>query len=96
MPDAVAGAPQMFWGLEAYYDAFVELSTDRQSGMSVGPIPWSSIDRYACRHEIEGEAFEYLVRMVRALDDAFLAHCRKEAPKGDKDDGRSSRVQPED
>lgn len=92
LPDAIAGAPQMLWGLEAYYDAFVELSTDRQIG---GPIPWSSIDRYACRHGIEGESFEYLLRMVRALDDTFLAHCRSESEKG-KDHGGHAGVQTED
>jgi hypothetical protein len=86
----------MLWGLEAYYEAFAELSTDRQSGTSIGPIPWSSIDRYASRYGIEDDAFEYLIRMVRALDDAFLAYCRKKAPEGGTDDGRTSRVQPED
>lgn len=76
-----------------YYEAFTELSTCRQVGMGTGPIPWTAIDRYGTRHGFAGEGFEYLVRMVRALDDAFLAYSRKrdkeerERAEGDRDAG---------
>lgn len=60
-----------------YYEAFTELSTCRDHGMGVGPIPWTAVDRYAERNGFEGDGFDYLLRMVRALDDAFLAHTRR-------------------
>lgn len=62
-----------------YYEAFTELSTCRSQGFGVGPIPWTAIDRYGERHGFLGEGFEYLVRMVRALDDTFLAYSQKKA-----------------
>jgi hypothetical protein len=77
LPDVIANAPQLFPGLEMYYEAFTELSTCRSQGFGVGPIPWTAIDRYGDRHGFLGEGFEYLVRMVRALDDTFLAYSRK-------------------
>lgn len=76
-----------------YYEAFTELSTCRQIGMGTGPIPWTAIDRYGARHGFTGEGFEYLVRMVRALDDTFLAYSRKrdkeerERAEADRDAG---------
>lgn len=77
LPDVIQNAPQLLPGLEPYYEAFVELSTCREHGMGLGPIPWTAIDRYGQRHAFVGEGFQYLVRMVRALDDAFLAYSRR-------------------
>jgi hypothetical protein len=37
-----------------------------------GRIPFSAIDRYAERYEIEGEAFDLLVDLVNRLDSAFM------------------------
>ena len=72
----IANAPALLPGLETYYEAFVELSTDRPIGMGIGPIPWTAIDLYAWRHGFSGDGFDYLLYMVRALDDAFLAYSR--------------------
>lgn len=62
-----------------YYEAFTELSTCRSVGFGTGPILWTAINQYGMRHGFVGEGFEYLVRMVRALDDAFLAYSHKKA-----------------
>ena len=76
-----------------YYEAFTELSTCRSQGFGTGPIPWTAIDRYGDRHGFTGEGFDYLVCMVRALDDTFLAYSRKrekeerERAEGDRDAG---------
>lgn len=45
--------------------------------MGVGPIPWTAIDRYAERYGFHGDGFGYLLKMVRALDDAFLRHQKQ-------------------
>lgn len=52
--------------------------------MGGGPIPWTAIDQYAMRYGYDGEEFEYLERMVRALDDAFLKFKaeQKDKPSG--------------
>lgn len=49
------------------------------------PIPWTAIDRYAIRHRFAGEAFDDLVDIVRAVDDAFRKHAGEKA----KQDGDS-------
>lgn len=52
------------------WNAFWELSTDRQLGMGSGPIPWSSIERFASRHPaIEPGTFS---QIMRAMDGAYL------------------------
>jgi hypothetical protein len=81
IPDVVSNAPQLFEGLGTYYDAFTELSTCRTSGMAMGPIPWLAINEYAKRYGYHDDAFDYLVRMIRALDDTFLAYDRDESER---------------
>ncbi len=81
LPDVIANAPELLLGLDSYFEAFVELSTCRGLGMASGPIPWTAVDRYAERHGYSGEGFEYLLQMIRAMDEAFLEHSRKNSQK---------------
>lgn len=67
-------------GTGFYLAVFWELNSDRPVGMAVAPIPFSSIDRFASRHGIEGEEFEALVRMIRAMDAVAMAHWREDRP----------------
>ena len=60
--------------------AFRDLSTDRPVGLDRGAIPWRSIDAYAMRYGLVGDDFERFVGIIRAMDDAYLAYCRK--PEG--------------
>jgi hypothetical protein len=79
-PEFIANAPALLPGLELYYEAFKELSTCRPyiglEGVP-GPIPWTAIDRYGLAHGFEEEGLDYLVKMIRALDDEFLVYMRK-------------------
>lgn len=57
------------------HGAFQDLSGDRQSGFGIGPIPWSSINAYALRHNIgDLDEFEMFAWMVRVMDNAFVKH----------------------
>lgn len=59
--------------LQFHYVAFWELSTDRQIGFGIGPLPWSAIDRYAGRFGIDDpDEFDRFKRLMRAMDRAFL------------------------
>lgn len=49
-----------------YWEAFWELSTDRQAGMSDGPIPWSSIKNYCVDSEF--------AIIIRAMDSVYMSH----------------------
>lgn len=57
---------------ELYWNAFWELSTDRQVGMSSGAIPWSSIARYS--NHVNWTDMDSLSTIIRALDDLYLSH----------------------
>lgn len=59
--------------------AFGALSTDRQVGMERGPVPWSSIHSYALRYGIEGDDFDRLCFLIRAMDQAYLEYFRKKS-----------------
>ena len=55
--------------LQFVWRAYGALRTDRQIGMDVGPIMFSSIDRYARRYAIHDiEEFERFMTLIRALD----------------------------
>lgn len=56
-----------------YWQAFVELSTERALGMGKpGSIPWSAIQNYAIRKS--GTDSEILTVIIRAMDSVFLGH----------------------
>lgn len=53
--------------------------------MSVGPIPWRAIDRYAERIGLLDDEVEYtdFVEIVQALDVAFLGVINKDKSKSE-------------
>ena len=56
--------------------AFFRLSTCREIGMAVGPIPWSSIVDYADRAGLKGDSAETFTTIMMSLDHAYLADER--------------------
>lgn len=59
-------------------EAFTELSTCRNNGMGMGPIPLTAIHQYSDRHEL-GDLF---VRQILQIDRAYLlAHDKKKEAK---------------
>ena len=64
-------------GYDGWYRDFFELSTDRQIGMAVGPIPAASIER-------QGRC-ELFRRVIRAMDRVYLAHVRGEGDEPESD-----------
>lgn len=61
----------MLPGLEIYWAAYFELQSDRPIGMGLGPIPWSSIVKWA---EINGltdlHDITVLTGFIRAMEAA--------------------------
>lgn len=59
--------------LQFYWTAFNDLSTDRQIGMGVGPIPYSAIRSYATDYNIRSrDEFDYFLRLMMAMDTRYL------------------------
>lgn len=75
----------MFW----FIGAFFELSTDRQSGFGVGPIPWSAIKSYAEHYDFKGSDFGIFHDIVRAMDAHYVAQKETETKSGNSSPIRS-------
>jgi hypothetical protein len=71
--------PELAIGAESVWEAFWRLTTDRQSGMGVGPIPWTALDRWAVRHAIDDpDEFDEFEELIMSMDQVYLEHVRKE------------------
>lgn len=75
--------PQINSALALIIQDFNELSTERQIGMAVGPIPRSAIDRWT-EGWPQDDAEAFLI-CIRALDAVYL-----EKPKDEPDDAGSA------
>lgn len=85
VPAALANKPEIEDGLDWYLAAFWDLTHDRQMGAmgGAGGIPWTAIDRYADRHEID--EFDTFKTVLKALDGVYLEHVgEKMKAKPDK------------
>jgi len=79
-------------GTERVWEAFWHLTTDREIGMGVGPVPWTAMDRYAARHAIDDpDDFDEFVELITAMDQAYLDHCRTEQDRQAKASKSASR-----
>lgn len=58
---------------EWYWIAFGELSTERQVGMSLGPIPRSAIFSYAAEYGLFGDEAERFNAIIREVDQSYIA-----------------------
>lgn len=74
-------APEIETGLLFVWSAFWELSTERQIGMGLGPIPHSAIQSFARDHQVVGDHLDSLKVIIRAVDAEYL---RLLAPKNPK------------
>ena len=70
--------PELLPGLDFYLRAYHELGYDRQIGMSLGPIPWSSLDRYAAKYGIvDIDDFDVLQSHIRAMENAVYQYDKE-------------------
>lgn len=66
---ALENLPILSPGLGLYFDAYKELSYDRPVGMSMGPIPWSSIIKWCQLHSIHDiNDINTCIRYIRELE----------------------------
>jgi hypothetical protein len=73
LPDFIKNEPELLPGLDVFLNSFWDLSTCRQMGMGLGPIPWTSIENYA---NILGgdESFrEDFHKYIRRMDGEYLS-----------------------
>jgi len=75
LPPQLLNSPHLRAGLELFYGAFWDLTTERQLGFgSVGQIPTSAIDDWADRHELNWNQREELKFVIRKMDPVYIDH----------------------
>jgi hypothetical protein len=76
--------PDLLPGLDFYFTAYRELRYDRPIGMSLGPIPWSSVVRWGEIHGItDPDELAVLEHHIRAMESALAEiEDRREKNKG--------------
>lgn len=72
LPDSIKNAPQLVYGLELYYTAYLDLQSCRATGWTDGRISWLNVNEYAMRCEYSEEQHDDLQFYVARLDDAYL------------------------
>ena len=77
LPDRIENAPSIWPGLELYYIGFIELTTSRQIGMGIGPIPWVVIEQYCALKDLDEEQREAMHYHIIEMDTVYLKHMQK-------------------
>lgn len=72
IPERIAQAPKLRFGLLFYLQAFFDLDAERSQGMGIGRIPWSAILSYANYYCLNDESTDDLVYLLRSMDVAHL------------------------
>jgi len=81
LPEKIANAPSLLPGLELYYQAFDDLMSSRQLGMSVGPLSWETVQKYCdfmSLGPVQTEAMHY---HMREMDTVYLTFLMKKQKK---------------
>jgi len=65
--------PEIMDGFGGWYEDFWELSTERQIGMGVGPIPASCVTRHCAGWRYDDA--DMFKACIRAMDAVYLGHA---------------------
>lgn len=87
-PEALKSRVDPMFGSHDILRAFWECHTDRQIGMSHGPIPSRAINEYAERCGYFEDDYTFLARMIRALDDVYLTYIAEQSKADTKRQGK--------
>jgi len=81
IPDRIENAPSIWPGLELYYIGFLNLTSSRQVGFQMGPIPWLSIEQYCRLQGLDEDQAESMHFHVSEMDKFYLKYQNKKAKK---------------
>lgn len=79
LPNSIQNAPELNLGLGLFYTGFLDLTSSRQVGMGMGPIPLLSILEYCMINGIEGDQQDDFVWFTQRLDARYLDWSRTRA-----------------
>lgn len=73
LPARIANAPEVEFGLELFYTAFLDLTSCRGQGYGTeGPISWLTINQYADAKGYQEEQREDLFYFMQQMDSVYL------------------------
>ncbi len=84
LPDAIQNAPQLWQGLNDLYVAFSELSTCRDIAGG-GPVPWTAMNEFAKREEMDYEEYRIFLYTMRKMDEAWLTYQKEKRENARRD-----------
>lgn len=77
-----------------YLRAFYDLSTCRDSGFGIGPIPWTAIVKYIEFYNLDPDLAEPFIDIIREMDVAYIKYQTAEQERNRKmQEKKSSRKQ---
>ena len=82
IPDRILNAPEIPDFMQFYFDAFFELTTDRQIGFGEGPIPSRSIRELCDRLDLDYDERRDFVYFIRLMDSSYLESRQPKKTKG--------------
>ena len=78
----ILDAPELQIGLELYWIAFCELGTCRPSAMAgVAPIPWTAVEQWADKEELDEEQNQRLHLILGRMDKAYSEWAEQDGNK---------------
>ena len=72
LPDWAQNIPELLPGEDFYMKAFFDLSTCREVGNAIGPIPWNIIIEYAKHSGLDRDTTSCFVQIIRQMDSEYL------------------------
>lgn len=79
LPDRIKNAPSLLPGLELYWQGFMDLMSSRITGMGIGPIWWSEVQKYCEAKGLSADQTEAMHYHIRVMDTAYIEHSMKKA-----------------
>lgn len=89
MPEWYEDEPVVEIADDFYMKSFYDLGTERQSGMSLGPIPWSKIVTYAQHYGLDPDVTEAFVDIIRTMDTEYMAYNAEQQAKNKPKKGKT-------
>lgn len=92
VPEPLRDPPEIEQGLEIYWVAYAEVSTDRPMGFGAAPIPWTAIQRWGEVHELNEDQMTLLHTFLRSMDAEFMAYYEEKEKRKNKSSGSIGKV----
>ena len=91
MPKELEDEPEIDERLLPYVEAYAVLNAGRTSGMTANPIPLTEIEAYCRLYEVAD--ISRFVRLIRAMDGAYMGYVADKAKKAPQNGHRHTRPQ---